>query len=49
MRKVTSAGKVELSLLNFATLNPDWRPPAEAADLINNVKDKVLNGGICMS
>uniref|UniRef100_A0A915DI79 Autophagy-related protein 9 n=1 Tax=Ditylenchus dipsaci TaxID=166011 RepID=A0A915DI79_9BILA len=39
--KAPSCGKIELSLLNFATLNPNWRPSAISADFIRNVRDLV--------
>ncbi|KAL7073674.1 hypothetical protein ACQ4LE_007376 [Meloidogyne hapla] len=40
-RKRTPCGKVELSLLNFATQNPDWVPTGSEAEFIANVKDLV--------
>ncbi|KAI1720791.1 autophagy protein apg9 domain-containing protein [Ditylenchus destructor] len=36
-----SCGKIEMSLLNFATLNPGWEPSPAATSFINNVKDLV--------
>jgi hypothetical protein len=40
-RRNTVYGKVELSLLNFATQNPDWSPPKMSAEFIQNVKELV--------
>uniref|UniRef100_A0A914LZT9 Autophagy-related protein 9 n=1 Tax=Meloidogyne incognita TaxID=6306 RepID=A0A914LZT9_MELIC len=40
-RRRTPCGKVELSLLNFATQNPDWVPTGPEAEFIANVKDLV--------
>ncbi|KAL3083259.1 hypothetical protein niasHS_011061 [Heterodera schachtii] len=37
-RSGNSYGKVELSLLNFAVQHPDWTPPKECAEFIDNVK-----------
>lgn len=34
-------GKIELSLVNFALMNPTWNPPREGADFIQNLKEKV--------
>ncbi|KAI6239218.1 Autophagy-related protein 9 [Aphelenchoides fujianensis] len=31
--------KVELSLLNFVSQNPAWKPPAEAEELIKNIRE----------
>lgn len=31
--------KVELSLMNFVTQNPDWKPPTESEELVQNVRD----------
>ena len=39
-------GKIELSLLNFATMNPDWRPPADAANFIAHVHEKTKNSNM---
>lgn len=39
--KRNAFGKVELSLLNYATQNPDWIPPKIAAEFIQNVKELV--------
>lgn len=32
-------GKVELSLMHFATTNPDWVPPKEAKDFIKSIQE----------
>jgi hypothetical protein len=42
----SGSGKVELSLLNFVTLHPEWRPPAEAMALIQNVREKLAKDAI---
>jgi hypothetical protein len=31
--------KVELSLMNFVTQNPDWKPPADSEELVRNVRE----------
>jgi hypothetical protein len=31
--------KVELSLMNFITQNPDWKPPADSEELVRNVRE----------
>lgn len=43
-----SCGKIELSLLNFATLNPGWEPSPAATSFINNVKELVAQE-ICLN
>jgi autophagy-related protein 9 len=37
------AGKTEMSLINFTLANPNWRPPPEAADFINNLRQHASN------
>ena len=31
-------GKTEMSLINFTLANPNWQPPPDAADFINNLR-----------
>lgn len=31
--------KVELSLMNFVTQNPNWKPPADSEELVKNVRE----------
>jgi hypothetical protein len=40
-RRVNRKGhaKVELSLMNFVTQNPDWKPPPESEELIKTIRD----------
>lgn len=38
----STCGKVELSLLNFATLHPSWVPPKPSAEFIKNVQNLVM-------
>jgi len=45
-QKRTIRGKIELSLLNFATQNPEWKPPVHAAKFIAHVRDKTKETGI---
>lgn len=40
-RKQMNRAKIELSLLNFATQNPDWNPPASGQLFIQRVKEMV--------
>ncbi|KAE9552204.1 hypothetical protein FO519_004585 [Halicephalobus sp. NKZ332] len=44
--KRTIRGKIELSLLNFATQNPDWKPPSYAVKFISNIREKTKETGI---
>ena len=37
------AGKTEMSLINFTLANPNWRPPPDAADFINNLRQHATN------
>lgn len=41
-RKQMNRAKIELSLLNFATQNPDWNPPASGQLFIQRVKEMVF-------
>lgn len=34
-----SHAKTELSLMNFACQNPDWKPPAESEALVQNIRN----------
>lgn len=36
-------GKVELSLMHFTTTNPNWQPPPEAAEFVENVNLESTN------
>ena len=44
--KRTIRGKIELSLLNFATQNPEWKPSTSAAKFIAHVREKTKETGI---
>jgi len=36
-------GKTEMSLINFTLANPNWQPPPDAADFINNLRQHATN------
>lgn len=41
-QKQMNRAKIELSLLNFATQNPDWHPPYSGQVFIQRVKEMVF-------
>jgi|UniRef100_A0AC35GGN3 autophagy-related protein 9 len=46
INKNKSRGKIELSLLNFATQNPDWKPSPEAAKFIQQVHERTKDTNV---